>query len=64
MKMNKKYIALIALFAALMVPLSCKKSFLNQTNTFSATAGATFNKSSDVIALVNSIYDTTRTAIF
>jgi len=64
MKMNKKYIALIALFAALIVPLSCKKSFLNQTNTFSATANATFNKSSDVIALVNSIYDTYQNSDF
>ncbi|ASU36267.1 RagB/SusD family nutrient uptake outer membrane protein [Mucilaginibacter xinganensis] len=57
MKMNKKYVALIALFAALMAPLACKKNFLDQTNTFSSTADATFQKSSDVVALVNSIYD-------
>ena len=55
--MNKKNISLIALVAVLLIPLSCKKSFLNQTNTFSSTAGATFQKSSDVVALVNSIYD-------
>jgi hypothetical protein len=57
MKMNKKNITLIALFAALMIPLGCKKSFLEQTNRFSSTADATFQKSSDVVALVNSIYD-------
>jgi len=57
MKKNKKIITLIALFAALTIPLSCKKSFLTQTNTFSSTADATFQKSSDVVALVNSIYD-------
>ncbi|MFB9844937.1 RagB/SusD family nutrient uptake outer membrane protein [Mucilaginibacter ginsenosidivorans] len=57
MKMNKKNISLIALVAVLLIPLSCKKSFLTQTNTFSSTAGATFQKSSDVVALVNSIYD-------
>ncbi|WP_228462550.1 RagB/SusD family nutrient uptake outer membrane protein [Mucilaginibacter ginsenosidivorans] len=55
--MNKKNISLIALVAVLLIPLSCKKSFLTQTNTFSSTAGATFQKSSDVVALVNSIYD-------
>jgi hypothetical protein len=57
MKKNKKAIALLAVFAALMIPLSCKKSFLTQTNTFQSTEGATFQKSSDVVALVNSIYD-------
>jgi len=56
--MKTKNITLIALFAALMIPLdSCKKNFLTQTNTFQSTAGATFQKSSDVVALVNSIYD-------
>ena len=58
MKMNKKNITLIALFAALLIPMgSCKKSFLSQTNTQNATADATFQKSQDVVALVNSIYD-------
>jgi hypothetical protein len=41
----------------MMIPLSCKKSFLTQTNTFSSTADATFQKSSDVVALINGIYD-------
>jgi hypothetical protein len=57
MKKNKKIIALIALFAALMVPLSCKKSFLTQTSTGNSTADATFQTSAHVVALVNSIYD-------
>jgi len=60
MKMNKKSItalALIAAFGILVIPLSCKKNFLSQTNTFSSSAEATFQKSSDVIAVVNSIYD-------
>ncbi len=58
MKLNKITIAFIALFMALLVPLSCKKSFLNQTNTFGASAQATFNNSASVVALVNAVYDT------
>lgn len=46
------------LLASVMVPLACKRDFLTQTNTFQSTAGATFQKSSDVVALVNGIYDT------
>src|SRR5476649_767205 len=58
MKINKLSIALVVLFTALLTPLSCKKSFLNQTNTFGASAPATFTNSANVIALVNAIYDT------
>ena len=58
MKLKKITIAFIALFMALLVPLSCKKSFLNQTNTFGASAEATFNNSASVVALVNAVYDT------
>jgi hypothetical protein len=57
---NKKIkisLAVVAVCAAFIVPLSCKKSFLVQTNTFQSTADATFQKSSDVVALVNGIYD-------
>ncbi len=57
MKINKKYFTLIALFGAMLIPLSCKKNFLTQTNTYQSTADATFEKSQDVVALVNSIYD-------
>jgi hypothetical protein len=58
MKMNKRNVILVALAAILMVPLGCSKNFLTQTNTFQSTADATFQKSSDVVYLVNSIYDT------
>ena len=57
MKINKKSITIIA-FCLLVVPFACKKNFLSQTNTFQSTVDATFLKSSDVVALVNSIYDT------
>ena len=58
MKINKIKITVIAvLCTALMIPLSCKKNFLTQTNTFNSDAQATFTKSQDVVALVNSIYD-------
>jgi hypothetical protein len=58
MKINKKNITLTALlFTALLIPLGCKKGFLNTTNTKNSNAGATFQKSQDVVALVNSIYD-------
>jgi starch-binding outer membrane protein, SusD/RagB family len=53
----KKYIALVAFFVVL-IPLSCKKDFLNPTDTFAATADATFTKPQQVVALVNAIYDT------
>src|SRR5450432_3229669 len=58
MKMQKKYITIIALGAILLVPCSCSKNFLNTTNTFQSTTNATFQKSSDVVSLINSIYDT------
>ncbi len=57
MKINKKTLTLLTLSAALMMPLACKKDFLSQTNRFKSTAEATFQKSGDVVALVNSIYD-------
>ncbi|MCO5945434.1 RagB/SusD family nutrient uptake outer membrane protein [Mucilaginibacter flavidus] len=57
--MKKKNITLVAicLFAVLMIPLGCKKDFLTQTNQQNSTASGTFTKSQDVVALVNSIYD-------
>ena len=57
MKITKLLIITIC-FAAAIVPLACKKNFLEQTNTFQGTVDATFNKAEDVTALVNSIYDT------
>jgi hypothetical protein len=53
---NIKIIVTAVSFIALV--WACKKSFLEQTNTFQGTAEATFTKSADVVALVNSIYDT------
>ena len=57
MKINKSNIIVLGLFTSLLLPLGCKKDFLSQTNRFSSTADATFQKSGDVVALVNSIYD-------
>jgi starch-binding outer membrane protein, SusD/RagB family len=57
MKFNNKNIITAGLLIVLLVPLSCKKSFLSTTNTFQSTEDASFQKSSDVVALVNSIYD-------
>jgi len=68
MKINKKYIIIltfcIAIFPVITVPYACKKSFLYQTNTFQGSAAATFNKASDVISLVNAIYDTYQNSDF
>lgn len=57
MKINKRNIGVVALFAALLMPFGCKKDFLSQTSRFKSTADATFQKPGDVVALVNSIYD-------
>lgn len=57
MKRSTKTIFITAL-VMVTVSLSCKQSFLEQTNRFEGTGDATFNKASDVIALVNGIYDT------
>jgi hypothetical protein len=58
MKRTKLYTVILLGASLLAFPLACKKSFLSQTNEFQGTADATFNKSADVVALVNSIYDT------
>ena len=58
MKRNNILFIILAVSVIAAVPLACKKSFLNQTNRFEGTVDATFNKSDDVVALVNSIYDT------
>ena len=61
MKINKNTITIIA-FCAALIPLACGKKFLTTTNSFQSTADGTFKKSSDVVALVNSIYDTYQNA--
>ena len=40
------------------IPLGCKKSFLDQTNTFGISPDAAASKPQQVISLVNAIYDT------
>lgn len=45
-------------FISVALFLACQESFLEQTNRFQSTADATFNKSEDVVSLVNGIYDT------
>src|SRR5437868_5575750 len=45
-------------FLILLMPVACKRSFLETTNTFQGSGEATFNKPADVISLVNAIYDT------
>lgn len=57
MKKSKIIIILTGLFIGIL-PMSCKKGFLDQTNTFQGSADATFNKPADVVSLVNAIYDT------
>src|SRR5919107_1773767 len=49
---------IVAILIIGIMPLSCKQSFLDQTNRFGGSPNAMFNKASDVIALVNGIYDT------
>lgn len=62
MKIYKKNITVVAFFVILIplvfVPFACKKSFLYQTNTIQGSADGTFNKSSDVVGLINAVYDT------
>jgi hypothetical protein len=43
---------------ALILPLACKQSFLDQENTFQSNADALSTKREAVIGLVNGIYDT------
>src|SRR3954468_19729328 len=61
MKMNKKSITIIALCVVAiplsLIPIACKKSFLVQSNSFQSTPDNTFEKESDVVGLVNGIYD-------
>jgi hypothetical protein len=40
------------------IPMGCKKSFLEQTNTFGISPDAAASKPQQVISLVNAIYDT------
>ncbi|TDG35356.1 RagB/SusD family nutrient uptake outer membrane protein [Pedobacter changchengzhani] len=57
MKIQKQIIAL-ALGTAMLLPLSCKKGFLDLKDTKTASSDALFKTPSDGIQLVNAIYDT------
>jgi hypothetical protein len=57
--MKKKiYLYILTVGLIVLVALSCKKGFLNQTDSSNPTAQALFNKPADGVALVNAIYDT------
>ena len=58
MKRIKIVIISIVVLTCVMVPIACKKSFLNQTNTFGISPDAAASKPQQVISLVNAIYDT------
>ena len=55
---RKKIIIILTAFTMAFGPMACKQSFLDTTNTFKATADATFNTPQDVVSLINAIYDT------
>ncbi|HWI94283.1 MAG TPA: RagB/SusD family nutrient uptake outer membrane protein [Flavisolibacter sp.] len=51
-------IATVMILSCAVIPIACKRSFLNQTNTFGLPADAVASSRDNVIASVNSIYDT------
>jgi hypothetical protein len=55
-----KIIILISstIIACAVIPLACKKSFLDQTNTFEISPDAAASTTAGVTSLVNAIYDT------
>jgi hypothetical protein len=48
----------IVAFTCVVIPLACKKSFLNQTNSFGLPAETVATSKDNVIGAVNGIYDT------
>lgn len=59
--MNKKITTTaafsIVVLSLTLIQISCRKSFLEQSNTFLSTPDNAFQKSSDVVGLINGIYD-------
>jgi len=51
-------ISSIIAFTCVVIPLACKKSFLNQTNSFGLPSGTVASTKENVIGAVNGIYDT------
>ncbi|GGH01605.1 RagB/SusD family nutrient uptake outer membrane protein [Mucilaginibacter phyllosphaerae] len=61
--MKKKiYLYILTVGLIVLIPFSCKKGFLDQTDSSNPTAQALFNKPADGIAIVNAIYDTYQNA--
>ena len=58
MKKINRFLSMLALGAALIVPWSCSKNFLDQKDSSNISEDALFHKPADGIALVNAIYDT------
>jgi hypothetical protein len=50
--------SLVALCTAVIIPLSCSKKFLNQTDTMQSDLTGVTTKAADVISMVNAVYDT------
>jgi len=57
MKINQN-IFVLALGVALLIPVSCSKTFLEQTDTTNISESSLFHKPSDGVALINAIYNT------
>jgi len=55
---NYKIVIIAMVLSVAFFPIACNEGFLDQTDSFQGTADGTFTKSSDVVALVNSVYDT------
>lgn len=58
MKKINRYICILALALALLLPAGCGKDFLEQQNTREATEGSLFKTADDALKLVAGIYDT------
>ena len=61
--MKKKiYLYILTVGLIVLIPFSCKKGFLDQSDSSNPTEQVLFNKPDDGIALVNAIYDTYQNA--
>ena len=58
MKKIKHIIFILTMISATVAPLSCKQSFLDQTNTFGISPDGISTSATQVISTVNAIYDT------
>ncbi|AYL96750.1 RagB/SusD family nutrient uptake outer membrane protein [Mucilaginibacter celer] len=58
--MNKKFIAMACLAAAVAISPSCKKDFLNEKNPNAIEVGASYKTPNDVLLAVNGIYQSLR----